>query len=114
MGYASYLIVISTFSESAIHTYDYPKDWYETCDSHTTLINHYFHCNSTSQSMSLAECLKVELVDFNTHKIIEENIDYVGLFKHLDCMNDEYTLGEFLDFKLLMATNSVAYFIPDG
>jgi hypothetical protein len=81
MGYDANVICIGPFQKSIAKHLDYSEDEYDSVEEGTIVIATLFNCNTTDQSLNLADCLGCDPCDFNTHQIKASKVKWGELLE---------------------------------
>ena len=80
MGLDADVICVGIFSKDIAAHLDYEDEAYENVEEGRVVVTDFFGCNTSSQSVELADALGVDANDFNTHAIPKDrDIDWDAL-----------------------------------
>lgn len=117
MGLDSYILGIGKFNKTIDSYLSYPKEFYKDTQDGVVVTSGLFHCELSSTSRYLAECLDIDVWDFNNH-YINRPLDKINSLRAFadncnDC-NDEQYKKDIIDFEILSKNGFKFIFMPEG
>lgn len=117
MGLNSYLLGIGKFNKEIDSYLSYPKEFYKDTKNGVIVTVGLFYCELSSTSRYLAECLNIDVWDFNNH-YISKPLNKVNNLKSFanDCedCNDEQYKKDIIKFEILSKNGFKFIFMPEG
>ena len=107
MGMNANIICIGKFDQEVANCLEYQQDYYEGTKIGTIVAAHLLYCQTTDESRLLAKALGCEVWDFNTHTVLEENIDW-------DALHKEYEERQVDNFGALLNAGFICIYMPNG
>jgi hypothetical protein len=114
MGLDSNVLLVGRFSEEIVDCLNYGPEFYEDTKPGTIVTAHLLNCNTSDQSRRLARVLGTEPWDFNTHCIIEENIDWAEIYDMMESCIEWEGEHEVHRFERLLEAKFICIYQPNG
>ena len=112
MGMEANILCIGQFKKTIAKYLDYEETEYEDTNKGVAVISMFFHCNSSQQSLELAEAVGVEPFNFNTHQIERDKVRWCMLQELCD-KNPEWANYHIEALKALLDAGFICIYQPN-